>query len=50
MSEGQHQAETTRLNTHIAEQNALLTSRNAEVNRLTAELVGVKGLMAQTPR
>lgn len=45
-SEGQHQAETIRLNIHIAEQDALLMSRNAEVNRLAAELVEVKGSMA----
>ena len=47
-SEDQHQAETIRLNTHIAEQDALLTSRNAEISRLAAELVEVKGSMAAT--
>ncbi len=44
--EAQQRAETTRLNKHIAEQNALLSSQNAEVNRLAAELVEVKASLA----
>lgn len=44
--EAQHEAETKRLTKHITEQNALLSSQNAEVNRLAAEVVEVKSNMA----